>query len=390
MSTAFSRTMHSLQADRFRGRGLLLAVSFFLMGAWLSWGLFTRLTLYEISSRARVEVDSAATPLQAPIAGRVVVSQLSMGREVAAGDVLVEIESQGEQLDLDRSRTRLQALQQEYQSVQAQLRAENEARLAEQRAWRARVQEAGSAVREAEVPARFAAEEAERLKRMRAEGLIAERDYLKAQAEATRTRATADTSRLSVQRFEEEQLTRDRERAVRLRQLETESMRLSGEQQELRRAMQRTDYEVQRRIIRAPMAGRIGEATVLRAGSYVEEGAALGSIVPRSGLAVVAYFPPASALGRIRRGQTARLRLEAYPWAQYGTVPAVVTEVANEVRDGQVRVQFAMQEEAAPRIPLEHGMPGAIEVEIERISPAELALRTAGRWMATPVGRPES
>ena len=36
---------------------------------------------------------------------------------------------------------------------------------------------------------------------------------------------------------------------------------------------------------------------------------------------------------------------------------------------------------SAPAIPLSHGSPGSVEVEVERISPVDLVLRTAARWL---------
>ena len=36
-----------------------------------------------------------------------------------------------------------------------------------------------------------------------------------------------------------------------------------------------------------------------------------------------------------------------------------------------------------PGIPLEHGLPGSTEVEVERVSPALLVLRAAGQFLGT-------
>jgi membrane fusion protein (multidrug efflux system) len=101
--------------------------------------------------------------------------------------------------------------------------------------------------------------------------------------------------------------------------------------------------------------------------------------VPEGGLALVAQFPPPAAMGRIREGQTALLRLEGFPWMQYGAVPAVVSRVSNETRDGTVRVEFEVKQESKSAIPMQHGLPGTVEVEVERITPIELILRKAGR-----------
>jgi membrane fusion protein (multidrug efflux system) len=58
----------------------------------------------------------------------------------------------------------------------------------------------------------------------------------------------------------------------------------------------------------------------------------------------------------------------------------VVRAVASEPRDALVRVELEV-DPASARVPLEHGLPGRAEIEIERIAPAVLVLRAAGAWV---------
>ena len=106
--------------------------------------------------------------------------------------------------------------------------------------------------------------------------------------------------------------------------------------------------------------------------------------MPQGRLAVVAEFPPAAAIGRIHRGQPARLRLQGYPWAQYGSIAAKVASVASEIRNGTVRVELEVSSAAQPNIPMQHGLPGAVEVEVEQITPIALVLRNAGKLLTEP------
>jgi hypothetical protein len=101
-------------------------------------------------------------------------------------------------------------------------------------------------------------------------------------------------------------------------------------------------------------------------------------------LKIMTDFLPPAALGRIQPGQPARLRLDGFPWMQYGAVSATVASVASEVRDGWVRVELAVRPDAAPPIPLQHGLPGTVEVEVDHVSPATLVLRTAGPLFTVP------
>ena len=79
----------------------------------------------------------------------------------------------------------------------------------------------------------------------------------------------------------------------------------------------------------------------------------------------MAEFLPAVALGRVRAGQPARLRLDSFPWTQYGSLATTVSRVASEVRDGRVRVELTVASQPTARLPLQHGLRGTVEVEVE-------------------------
>jgi membrane fusion protein (multidrug efflux system) len=100
MSTAFARTAQTLAADRSRGWlwSLFLAVA--LLGAWGLWFGLAHVPVYALADAARLEVGDAVHPLEAPLDGRVVVTHLSLGRKVAAGDILVELDTAPQQLQL--------------------------------------------------------------------------------------------------------------------------------------------------------------------------------------------------------------------------------------------------------------------------------------------------
>ncbi len=72
MATAFSRTLRSLRADGFGRSALALLLAALFVAGWAAWSVLARVTLYEISSNARIEVDRAIYPIQSPLLGRVV------------------------------------------------------------------------------------------------------------------------------------------------------------------------------------------------------------------------------------------------------------------------------------------------------------------------------
>ena len=385
---AFSGFESALNADRFRGSllGLLLVAAVLI--AWAAWFFYARITLYEITDKARLEIISASHPVEAQVAGRVVALQLVLGQEVRAGDILVEIDAEPQELQRKEEVARrvvldpqLSALHDEMAAVTAGLEVERQAVLVSQDQARAQL-------REAEEAARFAALEAERIGRMNAAGLVPELDFLRAKSDAEKRLATVDSLRISVQKLEQDQKTRESDRKTRLEQLKRQVTEIEGQIVTVTAAIRRVEQEIERRRIRAPVSGRLGEVAELRVGMVVAEGTKLATVVPAGRLKVIADFLPPAALGRVRPGQTARLRLQGFPWMQYGSVPAVVTGVSSEVRSGMVRVELEVRPAPGSSIPLQHGLPGTVEVDVERISPAMLVMRAAGTLLARPSASP--
>lgn len=385
MATAFSRSTRSLAADGFRRSIAGMFIIVLLLGAWAAWFFFARVVLYETTETARLEVDRAVHPIEALVAGRVVATRLDLGQEVQAGDVLVELDADAQQLQLAEERARLADLAARFDALPKEIAAEEEAQRKERQAARASLGEARARYREAVVVARGAEEEAKMFTNAQARGLgPAELEVLRAKAKAQERRAGADALHNAVNRLDGEQQTKESDRNVRLERLKRELTQLQGQMAMGAAAVERLAYEIEKRYIRAPVTGRLGEVAKLRIGAVVREGSQLGAIVPPGPPKAVADFHPQTALGRIQPGQPGRLRLEGFPWTQYGTVSATVTSVASEARDGRVRVDLTLRPDSTSAIPLQHGLPGTVEVEVERISPATLVLRTAGLLLTTP------
>jgi len=355
-----------------------------LLGAWLAWFFLGRVARYEVSNEARLEVDQAIYRLQTPVQGRVVTSHLVLGQEVQSGEILVELDSTTQRLELAEERARLAALLPQIAALMKEVEAIKHAIDQEKGASATALRQVQAQTREGEALARFAEEEAGRLSRLRTEGLIAERDFLQGTAEAERRRAAAEGLQLAAGRLEQEQKARQSDRQAQLDRLQAEITRLQGQQSLSGVAAERLQYEIDRRFVKAPVSGRLGQVATLRSGAFVNEADDLGAVVPRGPFKVVAEFPPAAALGRIQPDQPGRLRLHGYPWAQYGSLRTTVTRVGNEIRDGKVRVEFSVTQDPNCRVPLQHGLPGMVEVQVEKVSPAVLVTRVAGRLVGSP------
>ena len=142
-------------------------------------------------------------------------------------------------------------------------------------------------------------------------------------------------------------------------------------------AARRWTLEVERRTVRAPVDGRLARVEAVRPGQVLAPGARVAEVVPPGRMRIVADLP-AEATGRIRAGQTARLRLDAFPPTRYGTVQARVARVGAEPRGGRVRVECEVVR-APAGIPLQHGLAGTLEIAVGAETPAALLAGAADR-----------
>ena len=127
MPMPFSRTVRSLSSDRFRRSSAGLLAAAVILAGWLVWSVTARVTLYEATATARLEVDSAVYPIEAAVSGRVIRNHIALGREVKFGEPLVELEADAERLQLAEEESRMAAISAQLAALHDQASAERQA-----------------------------------------------------------------------------------------------------------------------------------------------------------------------------------------------------------------------------------------------------------------------
>jgi membrane fusion protein (multidrug efflux system) len=358
-----------------------LLASAVLIGLWLLWFVFSRVVLYEVSDAARLEVAGTAHPVASPVDGRVVASRLVLGHEVRSGDVLVELETQTLGSEVEEKRRNLAGLASRIEAIVREIADEERSRDERQRSDQAGAEETRARYEQAKAAASLAEQEAQRLAMLHAAGLLPTAELQRAQAEAKQRSWAAESLRLGLRRQEAERRGEASGHQARVDRLRGEQSRLEAEAAACAESIERLRHEIDRRVIRAPVGVRwVRWPSSRSARSCAKETSWRRSSPP--GAPSGRAFPPGAAVGRIQPGQKARLRFKAFPWEQYGTIAAEVTSVASEPRDERVRVELALKQRALSAIVLRHGLLAQVEVEVERVSPAALVLRVAGRQVA--------
>ena len=360
---------------------IAILVTLLLLAGWMTWFVAGRLAVYAVSDTARLEVDQSPVPVEAPVDGRVISTSLTMGRTVKTGETLAQLDVQAQSLGVSEQRARVRGIGPQIARLEAEIIEQTSSRRDEQAAAAAAQAEARASQTQASEAADLAASQEQRLTALAAKGLIQQADLVRAQSETRQKRSAVEGLRLAGERLAAAQQHQDAEHRVRLERLHREVAALRAEMATGAATVERLEYEGQRRRILAPVTGTLAEVATLAAGQVLRAGDAVATIVPDGGLRIVAAFQPAEALGRVRAGQPARLRLDGFPPAQFGSIGAVVSTAARELRDGRIRVELALTH-LPTGVPMQHGLPGRVEIEVEQLSPAALVMRAAGLRLA--------
>jgi multidrug resistance efflux pump len=377
MSSPFAHTLRSLELDGGRGARALGLLTLVLLSGWTLWLLAARVAVTEVSEDARVEAAAGGHELSLALPGRVRAVRVAVGDVVEAGQVLVELDDRETTVALELAGEQLASIDEVITRREREIAAEREVLETVEQAAGAVASEARARVDRALAATRLAEAEQAEAEHLRESEVGTEFEVRRSRSTSEQLRAETRELRSAGerQRFE---LARDSQaQLAAIVGIEGEIAELEVEQAAVRARIAALEEQLERHRLRAPIDGVVGELAAIERGSWLDRGDRIGVVIPPGELEVVAEFSPA-AIGRVAAGQPATLRLAGFPWTQFGSVRATVTRVATEPRQGTIRVELRI-DEVPPAITLEHGLPGALEVEVEQASPAELLLRAAGR-----------
>lgn len=379
MPSPFSRTTRALANDSPRYAWIIWVAATLSLGIWLLWFFFSHVTVYEVSRKARVEAGMAPHTIAALAAGKLLITHLMIGQEVHAGDLLVAMDSANLEVQAREEQSRIASHPFKIDSLRREIESQEDALTTDARSTQAATQSAMAHLREADAAIEFASDNQRRMTEESQAGSIAQIDALRARSETLKLQSGKDALSADLNKLQLDSKTRARLTVAEIENLKRTLVTLQDELASSQANLAQINLAIENHKVRAPVSGVVGEVQMLRPGAYITEGQKLATIIPRGNLIVVAEFDPASALGRLSPGQHARLRLDGFPWTQFGSVDAKVLRVASEIRDQSLRVELAPLPDQTQQLILRHGLTGKVEVDVESINPATLLLRNSGR-----------
>jgi membrane fusion protein (multidrug efflux system) len=223
---------------------------------------------------------------------------------------------------------------------------------------------------------------------LRREALISETQALDAAEQLSNSQWRISAAEASMEKERADSAYADQVRVAQIANISRQLADLEASRLTARAALETARTTLERMLVRAPVAGRIGSLAQLQIGDLAREGDVVATVIPDDRLQVTAEFSPAEALGRVKPGQVARIRLLGFSSAEFGALEAEVSRVASEPHDGAIRVELLLPRATDSRLPLQHGLPGSVEVCVERVAPWRLLLRSLDRFLevASPGG----
>jgi multidrug resistance efflux pump len=375
MASSFTHTLRSLDSERVAHALPRLAVGVTVLGAWGCWMTLAQVTVYASTPSARLEVTQIANRVAAQEAGRITALHVELGRVVEPNEVLVELESSVENRKLEEQLTHVSILVPKVDALRRQIEAERDATALQSRVSSVAIQRAKVDLDVAEINATYEKELRSISDLLGAAALNSRVSTLGAAKDAESGQLLAKGARVELSKLSATHKYDERRALVHILELERQLADFEGETRSALAEVETARAQIERRRIRAPVAGKLGNITPLQIGDVVRPGDAVATVIPSDDIHVVGEFAPADAVGRVLPGQPARVRLTGFPWTRFGILRANVTQVASEPHDGTIRVELVIEATGSRAVPIQHGLPGSVEVEVDHVSPFGLILR---------------
>jgi hemolysin D len=342
-------------------RGLL----YFLVGfaaIALPWALFSQVDQTGVA-RGRLEPKGKTFKLDAPVAGKVVAIDVKEGSTVKAGQPLLSLESDLVLTELQQSQTKLEGQLNrlaQLERVKNQLRIAtrtqqllSEAQTTEQLAQTSQVGtkliSAQRAYKLAQARLQQDLQEVERYRHLSQSGVVPEIKLVEIERTATESRRLLEQAQADIQQTQSElekqstskaRVERTGELAIvesekQAEELKTQMGDLRSEIAQTQKAIASLKWQLQQRIIRAPVAGTVFQLPIQKAGAVVQPGQNIAQISPNGVPLIIRAEMPISESGFLRVGMPVQLKFDAYPFQDYGVVPGRVSWVSPDSKQTQ-------------------------------------------------------
>jgi hemolysin D len=312
------------------------------------------------NAKGRLEPKGKTIRLDSAISGKVAAVKVKEGETVAAGQPIVELNTDLIRTELQQAQSRLEGavnrltqLQLAKRQLQMSLstqRLQYQAQLLEQQTERDRTKQRLSfyetASQLSQTMLQKDASRADRFRKFREMGIIsgvqaedAERAMLETRQKLEQTQADWRQGEIELQKQNTtlEKLRREGEVALIATQRQVEEsqgeiVQLQSEINALRNQIKSLDLQLQQSTLTVPVSGTIFELPVQNAGAVVQPGQMLATIAPEGVPLVLRAQISNQDSGFLKVGQSVKIKLDAYPYQDYGIINGTVRWISPDSR----------------------------------------------------------
>ncbi len=165
------------------------------------------------------------------------------------------------------------------------------------------------------------------LQQIRAESTRLQAELTQKQAEGRRTRIEAQQQ---------------------IQQLKVDTTQLKGKIADTQNLLTSAKTKLEQRFLKAPVDGVVSSLNVRNKGEVVQPSQTVAEVAPQNAPLVVSATLPNQEAGFVKTGMPVQVKLDAYPYQDYGVVPGKVTSVSSDAKPDQqagsvYRVEIALE-----------------------------------------------
>lgn len=308
--------------------------------------------------------------------GKVVRVAVKEGQTVKAGQVLMELDAELARKDVERLEQLLQSSKLELLQTQAlldktRLQAETRAAIAQtgMRMQQVAIAQAqNNAANNQDLLSQFqtdASAQQERLQRLEplmnqgaiskenlfvAEEQLRDRQRSITERQNTLQQTLAEANRLQIELNQKQAESRQSqlEAQQQIQQLSVKVTELQAKVKETQVLLSAAKAKFNQQSLSSPVDGVVTALNTRRTGEYAQPGQTLAEIAPQGKPLVLSAVLPSAQAGFVKVGMPVHIKLDAYPYQDYGIVPGIITSISPDSKPdeklGQVyRVEVTLK-----------------------------------------------
>lgn len=202
-----------------------------------------------------------------------------------------------------------------------------------------------------------------------------DRSIIETQGQAEQSRSTLARLEAELTQTQAQAQRNELETTQQLQQLQIEATNLQATIRETQALIARSQTELGQTILASPVNGTISTLTIANVGEVIQPGQTLAEIAPSTAPLILSAWLPNAKAGLVEVGMPVNIKLEAFPYQDYGIVTGWVLSISPDSRTheqmGQVyKVEVSLDKtemnHEGDSVPLRAGQAATADIIVNR------------------------